>query len=363
VPIPKPDLAACSARTLVPALLAALVGGGCIGSRIVYPVLPTPEELREFEAAGPADMAGVELDTDSMQVSGPYRVVPGDLLEIELPSKVQIDTASSEAPPPATLAVKCRVADDGTILLPMVANQHVAGKTTAEIEDLLVQEYQLPARLEEPPNVVVTISEYRTESVAVIGAVNQQGLHELRSDHLTVLGALMAAGGIKKERGAREIVVIGRDENGQKVSRSLGVEMAEIPLEDVALRGGETVVVEPAPERAFSVIGLVKRSGVFPYPAPRRYNLMQALATAGGVDENAAPRYATVYRTRADGKVIGATFKIDGTSLTDGPNVWIKDGDVIAVDHTQGSWLRQFFSQVFGFRASVSVSTAASPAL
>jgi protein involved in polysaccharide export with SLBB domain len=139
--------------------------------------------------------------------------------------------------------------------------------------------------------------------------------------------------------------------------------MSDIPLDDIALKGGETIVVEPAPDRSFSVIGLVKRSGVFPYPAPRRYNLMQALATAGGVDENAAPRYATVYRVRADGKVIGATFKIDGTTLEDGSTVWIKDGDVISVDHTQGSWLRQFFSQVFGFRASVSVSTSASPVL
>jgi polysaccharide export outer membrane protein len=357
-----PVYAVSSARTLVPALCAALLSAGCIGSRIVYPVLPTPEELREFEAAGPADVMDGALDTSSMQVAGPYRVVPGDLLAIELPPEVKIDTASSEAAP-ASLSIKCRVAQGGTILLPMVGDQHVVGKTTSEIEDALAKEYQGPARLEERPNVVVTVSEYRTLSVAVIGAVNQPGLHELRSDRMTVLGALMAAGGIKKERGAREIVVLSKDEAGQSVSRSLGVEMAEIPLEDVALRGGETVLVEPAPERAFSVIGLVKRSGVFPYPAPRRYNLMQALATAGGVDENAAPRYATVYRVRADGQVIGATFKIDGTSLLDGSSVWIKDGDVIAVDHTQGSWVRQFLSQVFGFRASVSVSTSASPVL
>jgi len=357
-----PDLAACPARALVSALCAALLGGGCIGSRIVYPVLPTLEELREFEAAGPADVSVGELDSSSMHVAGPYRVVPGDLLALELPPEVKIDTASSEASP-GSLSIKCRVQDTGTILLPMVGDQHVAGKTTGEIEAELAKAYHAPARLEERPNVVVTVSEYRTLTVAVTGAVNQPGLHELRSDRMTVLGALMAAGGIKKERGAREILVLSQDEAGQKVTRSVGVELAEIPLEDVALRGGETIVVEPAPERAFSVIGLVKRSGVFPYPAPRRYNLMQALATAGGVEENAAPRYATVYRVRADGQVIGATFKIDGTSLEDGSSVWIKDGDVIAVDHTQGSWLRQFFSQVFGFRASVSVSTAASPVL
>jgi len=209
----------------------------------------------------------------------------------------------------------------------------------------------------------VTVSEYHTVKVAVTGSVNQPGIHELRSDAMTVMGALMAAGGIKTERGAKEIKIVGTDESGQTVTRSLSVHLDDIPLEDVALKGGETIVVEPPPERAFSVIGLVKKSGVFPYPAPRRYNLMQALAVAGGVDETAAPRYATIYRVKADGGVVGATFKIDGTSLEDASNVWIKDGDVIAVDHTQGSWLRQFFSQVFGFRASVNVSSTASPTL
>ena len=359
------DPAARSARALVGAsfLCAALAGTGCIGGRIVYPVLPSPAELQEFAAAGPADVQADEIHLSSMRVTGAYRVVAGDLLEIELPPEVRVDREASETGA-ATIGIKCRVQESGTVLLPMVGTQAVAGKTCNEIEELLAQAYHDPGtRLKERPNVVVTVSEYRTVKVAVTGAVNQPGLHDLRSDHLSVMGALMAAGGIKGERGAKDIKIIGTDEHGRPLTRTLAVHLAEIPLEDVALSGGETVVVEAAPERSFSVIGLVKRSGVFSYPAPRRYNLMQALATAGGVDETAAPRYATVYRVKADGTVIGATFKIDGTSLQDGSTVLIKDGDVIAVEHTQGSWLRQFFSQVFGFRASVNVSGTTAPTL
>lgn len=343
-------------------LCAAVTGSGCIGSRIVYPVMPTADELREFQSAGPADLGAELLDVEAMQVGGPYRLVAGDLLSIELPPEVEIDNASSEASA-GIVSVKCRVKDDGTILLPMVGERRVAGKTTTEIEADLAQAYHDPARLLESPNVVAIVSEYRTVSVAVIGAVNQPGLHELRSDHMSVLGALMAAGGIKKDRGAKEIRVLSKDEAGQTVTRTLDVQMAEILLEDVALSGEETIVVEPAAQRSFSVIGLVKRSGIFDYPAPRQFNLMQALATAGGVDESAAPRYATIYRVKSDGTVLGATFKIDGTSLLDASNVRIKDGDVIAVDHTQGSWLRQFFNQVLGFRASVNLTSTASPTL
>lgn len=353
-----------SARGIALAALlsASLASSSCIGARVVYPVQPTPEELQEFLAAGPADLVTGPLDVESMQVSGPYRLVAGDLLTIELPPEVQVDTVSAEGSAQPAVSIKSRVQDDGTILLPMLGVVRVAGKTTTELEDELATAYNDPTRLSERPNVVVVVSEFRTVSVAVVGAVNQPGLHDLRSDHRSVLGALMAAGGIKQDRGAREIRVLSHDETGQTVTRTLDVQ-AEIPLEDLALEGEETVVVEPAAARSFSVIGLVKRNGVFDYPAPRRYNLMQALATAGGVDESAAPRYATIYRVRADGTVLGATFKIDGTSLLDASNVVIKDGDVISVDHTQGSWFRQFFSQVFGFRASVNVSSTASPTL
>jgi len=251
------------------------------------------------------------------------------------------------------------VQPDGLVFLPLIGDFDVGGKTQGEIEDGLAEAYHKDDKLKERPLVVVTVTEYATVNVAVIGAVAQPGQHALRADQRSVLGALMAAGGIKSERGAARIRVLGED-GGE---RMLPVQLDDIPLEDIALIGGETVVVVPPSERQFTVYGLVKKSGVFPYPAPRRLNLMQALATAGGTDDAAAPRYATIYRVKSDGAIVGATFKIDGNSLTDASNVVIKDGDVIAVEHTQGSWLRAFFTNVFGFRANVSVATSTSPTL
>ena len=70
-----------SARPLVLApLLALFLCSGCIGHRMIYPVMPTAQELHEFQAAGPADVQVEALETGSMRVAGPYRVVAGDLL-------------------------------------------------------------------------------------------------------------------------------------------------------------------------------------------------------------------------------------------------------------------------------------------
>ena len=70
-----------------------------------------------------------------------------------------------------------------------------------------------------------------------------------------------------------------------------------------------------------------------------------------------APRFATVYRKKKSGEIIGATFRIDGLELLNGSNVLIKDGDVISIEHTEGSWFRSFLSDVFGFRLSGSTPT------
>jgi len=346
------------------AVTACVLASGCLGHRVVYPVMPTADELADFESAGPADLVVETYDVSPMLVAGPYRVGAGDLLALELPPEIHaLESAAEAAPAPVTsVTVRARVRADGNVLLPMLGVVPAAGKTTGELEEEVARRLRASPEnkdgLLEEPGVVVTVSEFKTVGVVVTGAVNQPGQHELRSDQRSVSAALAIAGGIKSERGARQIRVLSTSADGQTVSRALDVLLDDIPLEDVALTGGETIVVEPPAERQFSVIGLVKKNGVFEYPAPRRYNLMQALATAGGVDEIAAPRYATVYRRRHDGSVCAATFRIDGTNLTSASNITIKDGDVIAIEHTAGSYMRQFFSQVLGFRANLSATSS-----
>ncbi|MEW6074525.1 MAG: polysaccharide biosynthesis/export family protein [Planctomycetota bacterium] len=336
-------------------LLPALLAAGCIGTRVVYPVMPTDEELVEFEAAGPVQ---AELDADQLRAlnvgSAPYRVVTEDLLQIELPIEVTGKTMEEGGETRETL--RSRVDREGVIRLPLIGAVEVGGKSLGEIEELIGAAYY-PTHLTVPPNVVVTVESYHMVSVGVMGAVENPGLHELRTDRRSLLGAIMAAGGIQADRGASAVRILRPGEQGAEPIL-LPVRNANIPFSDVPLTGGETVVVEPLEEHQFTVIGLVTRSGAFPYPDAAKYNLMQALAIAGGVSQTAAPRFATVYRQKQNGEIIAATFKIDGTSLLDASNIRIKPGDVVSVDHTAGSWTRQLLSQVLGFRASVSATSA-----
>ena len=131
----------------------------------------------------------------------------------------------------------------------------------------------------------------------------------------------------------------------------LPVKGYNIPFEDVVLQDGDKIIVEHLMQPLFSVMGLVNKPGNFSYPPDVKYNLMQALAFAGGLDPVSEPRYATIYRLKSDGTIIHATFEIisnqNSSQLTDALNTLIKPGDIISIEHTPRTRTNVFLNRVF----------------
>lgn len=100
-------------------------------------------------------------------------------------------------------------------------------------------------------------------------------------------------------------------------------------------------------ERIFTVMGLVNKSNAFPYPPDVQYNLMEALAYAGGLDMVSDPRYVQIFRQDADGEIVSASFSVRKKSLKDTYAVAIKPGDVVYVGHTARTRMNKFMSDVF----------------
>ena len=128
----------------------------------------------------------------------------------------------------------------------------------------------------------------------------------------------------------------------------LPVKGHNIPFADIALQDGDSVIVERLQLPLFTVMGLVTRPGNFPYPSDVQYTLMQAMGFAGGLNQVAEPRYATIYRLKRDGTCVSATFPIKGKSkLTDASNTLIKAGDIIAVEQTPRTRTALFLNNAF----------------
>ena len=109
-------------------------------------------------------------------------------------------------------------------------------------------------------------------------------------------------------------------------------------------------------ERVFTVMGLVNKPNAFPYPPDVQYNLMEALAFAGGLNMTADPRYVKVFRHDNEGKIVSATFSIDSKSLANAYGVRIEPGDVVYVDHTLRTRVNQFLADVLQIRVGADIN-------
>lgn len=322
---------------------------GCAPAKHSTSVTP-----QEFETAGAAFSV---VDTDQLvgarMETGPYRVVTRDLLEFQLPSVLGSSPDDKAIGWQKMETYQCRVSDANTVLLPVVGELEVSGKTVADIETL-IEEAFYPRYVVRRPEVVGIVKEYHSENITITGAVRQPGIYPCHHNELTLVNALMKAGGLS-EKGAGMIRI--RHSGGQKTTEPLALPVKGVNLNfsDVALCRGDVIEVEPLSSQAFTVVGLVHKPGVFPFEPHLRYNAMQALACAGGVNEVADPQYVRVYRQKADGQIIDATFKIDGLGMESLSRVTLKPGDVVSVEQTLATRTRLLFSDVFRIAAGVDV--------
>jgi len=173
--------------------------------------LPTADQIAAFEAADPI-IPPVDMDriNRAKLQTGPYRVVPGDVLEFTMPALLH---AVTEAEIRAARVQNgkdepfiCRVSNEGTITLPAVGALDAADKSLAEIEADVIKAYASYAV--NRPSIYARVLEYSTAKVYIAGVVEKPGVYTLRADQMTLVSLLTEAGGISAA-GAAVVRVIG----------------------------------------------------------------------------------------------------------------------------------------------------------
>ncbi len=179
--------------------LAVLVVAAMLGS--CAPALTTPTPLAEVLAA------------DRAAASEPYRLQPGDQLEIR--HLVHTDLS--------TLAL---VQPDGMINVPGLPDQvHAAGLSTDELTEELMGLYIGPEGKLANPNFSVLLRTAPSQRVFVGGEVARPGYLELQGVH-SVLQAVVAAGGLLPTARGNEIVVIRGGPGGRRMAFALDLDKA-----------------------------------------------------------------------------------------------------------------------------------------
>lgn len=174
-------------------------------------VLPSADQMTRFENAGPQPLVVDVNRLKNAQIGGgPHRVVPSEVLELTMPTILQIVTAEEPEISGKTAPFVCRISEAGTITLPVVGEIKVAGMTLAEIELAVINAFH-PEYTKSRPPVFTKVLEYKTTRVSITGAVHKPGVYSLRSDQTSLIALLMEAEGIIDE-GAAFIQIIHADQ-------------------------------------------------------------------------------------------------------------------------------------------------------
>ena len=126
-------------------------------------------------------------------VEGDHKIAPLDIINIDVVGEKD-------------LSKELRVSSSGTITFPFLGSIEVKGKTPAEVEDLLKEKLGKDYLVD--PQVIVTVKEYRTRTVSVIGQVNKPGVIALPGEQkIGILEAIASAGDLTRSANKNRIEV------------------------------------------------------------------------------------------------------------------------------------------------------------
>lgn len=173
------------------------------------------------------------------------------------------------------------VDEDGTISMPFAGRIPVKGKSTKEIEKIVVS--RLNDRAIEP-QIVVSVLESRSSLYSVLGDVNSPGRFAVNWVGDRLLDGISRAGGPKWPDYETSITLT----RGGKTATAMLQTAVRNPQENIYLKPGDSVYIRREP-RFYTALGATGRSGQYPIDVPR-LTLAESIGRAQGLlDTQADP--------------------------------------------------------------------------
>jgi polysaccharide biosynthesis/export protein len=193
------------------------------------------------------------------------------------------------------LSGKYTVEADGTFTFPLIGRVRAGGLTLRDVEQALRTE--LANGFFKSPQISVSVEQYRSQRVFVVGEVRAPGSYPLVGD-MTLIEALARAGSTTEHAAGEALIV--RSTDGSHTAgpvlpeqKESGADVLRVDVkalqsgrlsENAALRDGDTIFV-PRAELVY-VFGQVRSPGA--YALHRGATVLQALSLAGGVTDRGA---------------------------------------------------------------------------
>ncbi len=158
---------------------------------------------------------------------------PGDTFQLEIVGEKDLPT-------------EYQVASDGTVMLPYIDSMRVVGLEPQEIAKK-VRERLIAEKILTRPSVVVTVKEYRSKRITLLGQVQKPGSFPFIGE-MTLLQAISLAGGLTGIAHSTKVNLTRQNKEGEQTVVVNVDAIQEGRATDIPLQAGDRIYVH---ERVF----------------------------------------------------------------------------------------------------------------
>ncbi|MEI6177076.1 MAG: polysaccharide biosynthesis/export family protein [Verrucomicrobiota bacterium] len=213
------------------------------------------------------------------------------------------DTISLSVYQELDLSVKVRILKTGEASFPLIGSVQVGGLSVAaaaeKIRSLYAKDYLVD------PKLNLTVDEYATEYISVIGSVKVPGQIPMPvSGKLDLASAMATAGGLSENADANGIQLV----RASGSTSTFSMDAIQGPAGRTQLASGDRIIVNQSAfvGKSLTVLGCVAKPGPVAFPLKGKLDLVNAIALAGGLTDMANQKKISINRK---GKVFTVDFK------------------------------------------------------
>ncbi len=349
-----------------------------------------------YQAPSPPASNELNLERMGSWAVGSSQIDSGDLVAVTVYSGSG-DERSTPFP--------ARVAQDGTVMVPLIGSVSIGG-----LEPVAAEQRIATAAIERgiyrQPYITLTVTEHAVNRVTVMGAVAKPGVVELPRGSSDLASALAAAGGLAVDAGTQVEILhrgsasmladhqtepSGDNSSGVKLAAYNGLatpfgapaltptapntpqtiqpantEMTRVDLAEAGVASSEgrkladrdVVMVQPREKRYIHVTGLVAKPNQFELTRDKDIRVLDAIAMAGGTTSLVADKVFVI--RQLPNMPEPAVIKISmGTAKHNGEeNLRLAAGDLVSVESTPATMMvdtvGKFFRIGLGFTGALS---------
>ena len=290
--------------------------------------------------------------------------------------------------------VAARIADDGTVEVPVIGSVPVAGLDTFDASENITS-LGIQRGMFRHPLVTIEVKEKAVNQITVLGAVKEPGTHELPRGSSDLVSALAAAGGLDEKAGTvveiirqptfgslagstdhdgsrGEVQLAGyrpsaqgtegkaKSTNGWRGGQTIEIDLANLsanPNVDFRLNDRDVVQIAPRKVEVVHVAGLVHKPGQFELPLDQDIFLLDAIALAGGRSSPVADKIFVIRQIENQPEPLVIEASLSEAKLNGAENLKLVAGDSISLEQTPSTVALEAFTKFFRLTFGVASGT------